>query len=346
MKAQLLQNINACLITSKANRQYYTGYDASNGIIVLTEDEDYFLTDFRYIEEASNFLGKNYIVKTYSDENLEDTLKEILKDAKFVGIEEEISYSAYKKLIASLKGFKVKDISSILNTLRSVKTAAEIEHIELSQCINDKTFNKIKSVIKEGISERDLSVELKYQLLKNGADEFAFEPIVAFSKNTSKPHAKVSSQKLKNGDIIMLDFGAKYNNYCSDMTRTFCFGKCDDDNIISAYNLVLKAQEAAFNYIKPGAQAFEAFEIVREIFMANGCLENFGHGLGHGVGLDIHEFPNLKQTSSDILKSGMVVTVEPGLYYKNYFGIRIEDLVIITNDGIINLTKSDKNFNF
>jgi len=344
MKAQLLQNIDACIVTDKKNRLYCTNYNASNGIVVFTKNEDYFLTDFRYIEEAQSFFREKFTVKTYTDENLKDTLAEILKGAKTVGIEEEIFYPAYKRLIEALKGFKVKNISVILNALKSVKTKSEIETIEFAQSINDKTFNKIKNVIKEGITERDLSVELKYQLLKNGADEFAFEPIVSFGKNTSKPHAKVSNQKLKTGDIIMLDFGAKYNNYCSDMTRTLSLGKCADSNFNSAYNLVLKAQTAAINYIKPGASAFEANEIVREFFMANGCLENFGHGLGHGVGLDIHEFPNLKQTSKDVLASGMVLTVEPGLYFENYFGVRIEDLLVITSDGIKNLTKSDKNF--
>jgi len=344
MKTQLLQNTDACIITSNANRLYYTHFDTSNGIVVLTKNKDYFLTDFRYIEEATQVLGADFIVKTYDDESLKDTLKGILKNVKTVGIEEEIFYPVYKKLIEALSGYEVKNISPVLNILRSVKTDEEIALIEFAQNVNENALDKIIRMIKAGISERDLSIELKYQLLKNGADGFAFEPIVAFNKDTSKPHAKLGNLKLEYGDVIMLDFGAKYKYYCSDMTRTFCFGKCEDNEKISAYNLVLKAQTVALDHIKADVPAAEIDSMVKEIFKANGCLEYFGHGLGHGVGLDIHELPNLKQTSEDVLTQNMVVTVEPGLYFENSFGIRTEDLVIVTKDGVRNLTKFEKKF--
>lgn len=344
MKTNLFKEQDACFVTSKTNRLYLCNYATSNGILILTKKNSYLLTDFRYLEEAKQILGpKGYTILDYKPEELQSILKDIfaLENIQTVGVEEEILYPAYQTIIKALEGYDIKHISKTIGEMRAVKTDEEKKIIRYAQNINEKAFDKVKSIIKHGITERDLSIELKYQLLKNGADEFAFEPIVAFGKNTSKPHCLLSDKKLENGDIIMLDFGAKYKNYCSDMTRTFCIGKPSQE-AVNAYNLVLKAQNAALNLLKDGVFAKEADTIVREIFTANGCAEKFGHGLGHGVGLDIHELANLTKTSEDVLKTDMVITVEPGLYFENEFGIRIEDMVIVTKDGVENLTKADK----
>lgn len=344
MKNRILNNLDACIITSSINRLYVCNYNTSSGIIILTKDSNYFLTDFRYKEEAEAVLvSKNYKILDYNTDTISAVINAILKaeKVKSVGLEENIPYTEYKKTLQMLSNYTVFDISKTLDEIRSVKTAKELEHIKSAQNITDKTLEKIKGFIKLGITERDLSIELKYQLLKNGADDFAFEPIVAFSKNTSKPHCLLSDTKLENGDLIMLDFGAKVSNYCSDMTRMLSFGKPSAD-ILSTYKLVLKAQLLALNTLKNNVSARETDNLVREIFMANGYYENFGHGLGHGVGLQIHENPNLNKKTEDVLKTNMVVTIEPGLYFKNSYGIRIEDLVVIKDDGIENLTKSTK----
>ena len=343
-KNALLKDTDACIVVSKTNRFYLCGYTTSNGILVLTKKSGYFLTDFRYKEEALKILKpEGFTVLEYKAEELKQILNDILRSEKVksIGIEEDMLYPAYKKMTENLEGFDVKNISTILNEMRSVKTEKEIETIKYAQSINDKTLRQIKSIIKPGISERDLSIELKYRLLKNGADDFSFEPVVAFGKNTSKPHCLLSNKKLKTGEPIMLDFGAKYNGYCSDMTRMLCLGKPSGE-VTACYELVLKAQTAALEYIKNKVPVRETDLVVRGIFAAENCETNFGHGLGHGVGLDIHESPNVKNISEDMFKTGMVVTVEPGLYFADKFGIRVEDLVIVTDSGIENLTKSSK----
>ena len=344
MKAKLLNDLDACIISSRTNKLYFCNYTTSNGLLILTNKNDYLLTDFRYIEEAEELLGPlGYTIIDYKQEELSETLNKILTSEKVttVGIEDEVLHTSYQKLAFALQGFTVKDISKKINELRAVKTDDEINLIRYAQSINEKALDKVKGVIRHGITERDLSIELKYQLLKHGADDFAFEPIVAFGTDSSKPHCMLSDKKLENGDVVMLDFGAKYKNYCSDMTRMLCVGKPSQETV-SAYNLVLKAQNAALSLIKDGVCAKEVDFVVREIFTANGVAEKFGHGLGHGVGLDIHELPNLAKTSEDILKKNMVVTVEPALYFKDGFGIRIEDMVIVTKTGVENLTKADK----
>lgn len=346
LKSKLLKDIDACIVLSKTNRFFLCGYISSNGIVVITKNNNYFLTDFRYKEEAEEVLkSKGYVVVECKSEELQDTLNYIFysEGIKTAGVEEEVYYSEYKKIIGYLENFEIKNLSPILCEMRSVKTNKELKIIRQAQDINDRTFLDIKEIVKPGITERDLSVELKYRLLKNGADDFAFEPIVAFGKNTSKPHSSLSGKLLESGELIMLDFGAKYQNYCSDMTRMLCLGKPTDEDAEFYYNLVLRAQSVALDRIKENANVKEIDGLVRGIFANNGCEQNFGHGLGHGVGLDIHEYPNVKSVSEDVFKTNMVVTVEPGLYFTEKFGIRIEDLVVITKEGIENLTKSEKN---
>ncbi len=327
----------AVLIASPSNLFYFTDMKNSDSYALFVGNEKYYFTDERYSEEAGNKLS-GYTVKNINE------LHDFFKSAKIkkLGIEQstlphEFCTSLLEDGVETFFG-----VDARINKLRSIKSAAEIEFIKKAQEITDKTFEEILPAIKEGITEIELAGILESLLYVNGADDLSFTSIVAFGENTSKPHAERSEKKLTNGSIITLDFGAKYRNYCSDMTRTVFFGSADDEQK-KIYNHVLTAQEMALSIAYSGMSAKECDAMARKYFAENGLDKFFIHTLGHGVGIDIHEYPRLAQNSDTIMEENMVVTIEPGLYFENNFGVRIEDLIIFDKSGIINLTKSPKN---
>ena len=228
-----------------------------------------------------------------------------------------------------------------MQKIRAIKDSTELEFIKKAQEITDKTFEDLLPSIREGMSEIELATILESLLHKNGANGLAFESIVAFDKNTAIPHAVRSMNTLKNGSLITLDFGAKYQGYCSDMTRTIAFGDVTDEEK-KAYEYVSIAQEMALSIMHAGMTGKECDSMARLFFAEKGLDKYFIHTLGHSIGLEVHEFPRLSQKDTTVLEENMVVTVEPGLYFDGYFGIRIEDLVILNKTDIINLTKSPK----
>jgi Xaa-Pro aminopeptidase len=234
-----------------------------------------------------------------------------------------------------------KEFNQLINSSRAIKTECEISKIKQAQSITDKTFEYILNFIKAGKSEKEIAIEIDFFMRKNGADEVAFETIVASGENSSMPHATPTDRILENGDFVIMDFGASVEGYKSDMTRTVAIGSVSEE-MQKVYDTVLKAQCLALDMIKPNQKCCDIDKIARDFIDNAGYKGLFGHSLGHSVGLEIHETPSFSTKDATKIASNMIMTVEPGIYLEGSFGVRIEDLVLICNDGVQNLTKSKK----
>lgn len=340
MKNQYIAGCDCTLISTASNLYYVSGYQNADAMILLFPDEKVYITDPRYTEEAGQAV-RGFSVINF-DKSLIETAIFLMKkrNCKNIGIEFSICYSDAQALMN--EGFFLTDISGALALERSIKMPHEIERIKRAQEITDKTFSDILHEIKEGITERELAGILEGMLYKNGADGLAFSSIVAFGENISKPHAKRSQRRLKKSDFVLLDFGAMYEGYCSDMTRTVCFGTPSSE-MKDIYDLVLTAQKNAIDNIGTGMRCDEAYYLAESVFKEKNLHEYFIHSLGHSLGIDIHEDISLSYRKKDVLQPNMVITVEPGLYFPGKFGVRIEDMIILDESGIDNLTKSPKN---
>ena len=336
--------IDAYMVHSAANRNYFTGIDTSFGLAVLTENEKLYFTDFRYENYAKKELADfTVIIVKFSE--LYDIVNRELKrlGAKTVGYEEDyITVAEFKNIKSTLSDYTFKPAGAILAAKRAVKTDDEIAKIENSQRIAEKALAKIIPIIKPGVTEREISAELMFEMIRLGADTLAFENIVSFGENSANPHHHPSDKKLEKNELILIDFGARANGYCSDMTRTFTLGTPQDE-LKAIHGIVSEAQAYALKHIKAGMTGREADSLAREYIRANGYIKEFGHSLGHGVGVEIHEVPRLGEKSDDILLPNMVVTIEPGIYIDGLGGVRIEDLVVVKEDGVLNLTNFNKN---
>ncbi len=343
---KLLNNVDAVLVTSQNNRKYFTEFSGTFGYLIMTKDKAFYITDSRYYQMACESMKDMDIdivlCNGYADAfvQCEKLLKEL--NAVNIGFENtEITVFEYEGLKNTLSQFTFVPVGEQILKIREVKDQDELDDISHAQTITDSAFTKILDYIKKDVSELDIAVELEYQMRKLGADGLAFDSIVASGENTSKPHAHPTMKKIKLGDAITMDFGARFNGYCSDMTRTVFFGKPSDE-MKNIYNIVYKAQMAVINNVKVGMSGREVDMFARELITANGFKDNFQHGLGHSVGIDIHERPTMNAVSNDVLVENNLITVEPGIYVPNLGGVRIEDLIIIKNDKIIDLTTSQK----
>lgn len=335
------KNIDCALIKDASNLFYYTRYSNSDALLILTENKKYYLTDARYIQEAHENLFGFEIIDINRD--LFGALKAILSEGKYrrIGYEGNCPLNFYSELTQNIKGVEFVEIGKEIAFERSIKTEEEIQLIKKAQAITDKTFEDILSLIKEGMTEIELGRILNDLLYQNGADQAAFESIVAFGPNSAKPHALKTKTKLKNNSVIKVDFGAKYKGYCSDMTRTVFFGGASQKQK-EIYQHVLNAQNAALENVYTGIGCPSAYALANDYFVKENLDKYFLHSLGHGIGVDVHERPALSPKSNEILQENMVVSIEPGLYYINEFGIRIEDIILFKKTTVENLTKSVK----
>ena len=332
--------VDAVYVTSQTNHRYFTKFDNGDGSLLITRKNAYAFEDFRYIEIAQKLLGEVYTVvepKGKRNKWLEEILKN--EEIRSLGIEDRsLSLYAYEMLKADVSAELVA-IGGTITTMREIKDEWEIEQIQRAQDITDKAFAHILDILSTDITENDVAAELEYFMRKNGAEDKSFETISISAQKTSLPHGVPENVKLQKGFFTM-DFGATVNGYHSDMTRTVCIGKADEE-MKKLYNTVLSAQTAALEYLTSGVNTKDADNVAREIIYKD-YSGYFGHSLGHSVGLEIHEHPALSPNCDRILVPGNIVTVEPGIYIPGKYGTRIEDLVVIRENGITNLTKSPK----
>lgn len=340
----VLENNQAALILGGSNRFYFTGFKSSAGAVIITKDKAFLLVDFRYFEKANCTVN---VAQVMLCQNMYSQIKEIFDNGGInkVFVEtEEIGLGTFLNLENKLSGIEISKentLQSVINELRQMKDRQEIEFIKIAQEITDKAFGYILDRIKVGKTEKEIALDLEFFARKNGSQGVAFDFIVVSGKNSSLPHGVPTDKQIKNGDFITMDFGAKWNGYCSDMTRTVAVGNISDEQR-KVYDTVLTAQKMALQKIKAGAMCKEIDAIARDYIYSCGYEGCFGHGLGHSVGIDIHESPTFNTRDNTVLKSGMVMTVEPGIYIENKFGVRIEDMVVVTDDGYKNFTQSPK----
>jgi len=335
------KELDAVLVLGSANRRYLSGFTGSAGTLVISQDAAVLITDFRYTEQAA-VQAPEFQVRQYED--YLSTVKEVLEQhgCRRVGFESDIvTYDQYTKWREKLDEIEWVPVPGLVEELRMIKSEEEIACIEQAAAIGDEAWAELLPRMRPGVTERELALELEFLLRRKGAEALAFDIILAGGPNGALPHAVPSHRPLQEGDLVVMDFGAKVNGYCSDMTRTVVIGKaCQRTRTL--YNIVLDAQLAAVAALKAGKTGKEVDAVARRIIADAGYGENFGHGLGHSVGLAIHEDPRLAPKGETVLQPGMVVTVEPGIYIPGFGGVRIEDLAVVTEDGCRILTRSTK----
>ncbi|MBQ0084100.1 MAG: aminopeptidase P family protein [Clostridiales bacterium] len=341
---QKLENGTAMLVVSEPNLFYLTGMLSSEGKLLITENGGYFLVDFRYIEHAKNTVKDCRVlcVKNFNTE-IQNLLKQ--NNIKKLYIETEaVSFAQYQNY---LKAFEFAEISSdnsldtALKNLRRIKDNSELAKIKEAQLLTDETFSYICGRIEAGRTEREIMLDMEFNMRKAGAQGVSFDFIVVSGKNSSMPHGVPSDKRLEKGDFITMDFGAVVDGYRSDMTRTVALGNVSAEQK-KVYDTVLSAQSEALKNITPGKKCSDIDKIARDIIDNAGYRGAFGHSLGHSVGIEIHESPNFSPGCETLLEPGMVLTVEPGIYLENKFGVRIEDMIFVTEDGCEDITKSTK----
>ncbi len=335
----------AALVFSERNRRYFTLFPATDGALLVTAEHAYLLMDFRY-EEAARMKAKNCEVVGFS--NLMEKLGELIgrHGLKRIYLETEmLSVAQARRFEGAFAKFGAEavlddSLDDVIRLQRMIKSPEEVKKIEDSQAITDAAFSHILPYIREGVTERELALEIEFFMRKNGAENVAFDLIVAAGKNGSQCHAVPSENPVRRGDFITMDTGALLDGYHSDMTRTVALGHVSDEQR-AIYNKVLEAHLAVIHRVKPGMPCCDVDKIARDIIEKD-YPGSFGHGLGHGVGFEIHESPRFAATDSTPCRAGMVVTDEPGIYLPGKCGVRIEDMLLITEDGCRSLTKSPK----
>ena len=323
---------------------YLTGFESSAGTVIITPERAVLLIDFRYFEKAKATVKHLEVILAVKTA---EQMKEIFakEEISLIYVEtDRINLESYKGLCKALLNITVSKKAKLSNEilkLRSVKSLQEIESIKQAQSLTDKAFEHILDFIKSGKTEKEIMLEMEFFIRKSGSQGVSFDFIVVSGKKSSLPHGVPAEKKVENGDFITMDFGAVVSGYRSDMTRTVALGYADDE-MREVYNTVLLAQTEALKAIKPNVKCKDIDKIARDIIANKGYGECFGHGLGHSVGLEIHESPSFNTRDNTLLKEGMVLTVEPGIYIEDKFGVRIEDMVYITDNSYDNLTASPK----
>lgn len=339
--AARLPERTAALISAPHHLQYLTGYPSGESWLLLTREVAYFLTDFRYIELAQQTVaGAECRMVT----KLSDELTALVQRHGITAVLIEAAHTTateYKRL-ASFLPVQDGELDTWLSELREIKTEDEIRRVEQAQALTEAGFDHIVQYIREGMTEREVALELEFYIRRQGAQRVAFDFIVVSGANGSQPHGIPSDKPIRRGDFITMDFGAVVDGYHSDMTRTVALGAVSDEQR-AVYDTVLQAQRASLSVLRAGLSCREGDAAARRVIEAAGYGDCFGHGTGHGVGVEIHEEPRLSPRAGEKpLRAGHLVTVEPGIYIAGSFGVRIEDMVVITEDGCRDLTHSPK----
>ena len=339
-----LDKKSALLVASVPNRFYLTGFETSDGYVLITKDAAVFLIDFRYVEKAKETVKSCDVQLSVSPMAEIRALCEQHGIAHLYVENDYVSMSLQKDLAAAVKPTEIvadDRFDTLLRDMRSVKNETELSLMQQAQKLTDDTFSYIVERIEAGRTERDVMLDMEFYMRRLGSEGVSFDFIVVSGKNSSLPHGVPTDKKIERGDFVTMDFGAVIGGYHSDMTRTIAVGAVSDEQKL-VYDTVLKAQLSAIDAVKSGVVCKDTDKIARDLIYAAGYEGCFGHGLGHSVGVEIHERPNFNTRCDTVLKAGTVMTVEPGIYLENRFGVRIEDMVFVTADGCINLTKSPK----
>ncbi|MGN0818449.1 MAG: M24 family metallopeptidase [Candidatus Coproplasma sp.] len=331
---------DAVLTTQEDLRFYLTGFESSFGVVIIDNDCAKYYTDSRYLEAAKKNVREGFEVLEYPKGV---ALRELLKSYKKLAIPVDKTFASEYIALANA-GFEITDSSPSFRSEMAIKSQSELENIRLACQATDRAFNDLLPQIKEGMTENEVAATLEYLMRKHGASGTSFSTICGFGANGSVPHHETGSTKLRFGDIILIDFGCKIGGYCSDCTRTFLFG--DDgkhEDFKTAYGHVLKAHNLVKERATSGmtGKQFDAF--ARDYLKEQGLDKYFTHSLGHGIGVNIHEYPNLSPSSDHIMCDGMVFSDEPGVYFEGSYGIRIEDTVTLADGKVVSLTNSEKN---
>lgn len=338
------EGLDGLLISSRPNTYYFTGFTGTTSTGLVTADKAYLIVDFRYTSQAGEqaFAGIEVIEH---ERGAAETLNELCTrhEISALGIEGgNVSYADYLNYREKLNTVKdLKDIQDALSQIRIIKDADELKLIQKAVEIADAAFSEVLPMIRPGVLEYEVAAELEYRMKKMGASGVSFETIVASGPRSALPHGVAGNRKLQAGDAIVMDFGAIYQGYCSDMTRTVFLGN-PTGQLKEIYQIVLRAQLEALEKAAEGMTGMQLDRVAREIITGAGYEKCFGHGLGHGVGVEIHEMPRVSPKGTDTLKTGMVFTVEPGIYVENLGGVRIEDMVYLDGTKAEILTGSGK----
>ncbi len=336
------EGLDAGIILSPENRYYLSGFRGSAGALVITKKHQVLLTDFRYVDQALSEAPSFEVVN--HQQQLIGTICQLLVDAsaRHAGIElEKMPVAQYLNIRESSPHLSLSNVEPLLDSIRMYKDAEEIEFLRQGVAMCDKAFEHILGYIRPGMTEKQIGLELEFFMRQCGAEGIKANHVIASGERASLPHGQATDRVVQVGDFVKMDIGARVNGYYSDFTRTVIIGHASPKQL-EIYNIVKAAQEAALSAIGPGKVCSELDEVARSIIRNAGYGECFGHSLGHSIGLAVHEKPTMRSTDSSVLKPGMVITVEPGIYIKGFGGVRIEDLVVITEDGHDNLTTATK----
>ncbi|MDB4867200.1 MAG: aminopeptidase family protein [Cohnella sp.] len=332
----------AMLVTSEVNRRYLSGFTGTHGFALVSDDKAALLTDFRYKEQAALQAVGFDIVEHGTDINA--TVAELLKSwgvSKVLFEDHQVTFAAHAALVQTLAPAQLMPAGAVIEELRMIKDETELAVIREATDLADRTFEYILGFIKPGVRESEIALEMETFMRKHGASGPSFTTIVASGERSAMPHGVASERVVGKDEFVKLDFGAYYKGYCSDLTRTVVVGKPSDKHR-EIYNIVKEAQQYALDHLVPGMTGREGDALTRDIITMYGYGEHFGHGTGHGFGMEIHEAPRLSKNGDMVLTPGMTVTVEPGIYLPGFGGVRIEDDVVFTDTGIQILTRSPK----
>jgi Xaa-Pro aminopeptidase len=344
------ERFDALLVSQPENRRYLSGFTGSSGWLLVSKQKAILATDFRYVEQAKGESPDFEIVQTKGE--LHDWLPSLISDSGWnrLGFEANcISYDSHHKLRQAIEtkhvNLELVPTTGLVEELRSIKEPGELEFITKAVALADAALEQAKAIIRPGTTEKEAAWEIEKLLRQEGSEGIAFEVIVASGPNSALPHARPAERTIQSGEPVLIDMGARFNGYCSDLSRTLFFGQTDN-TLRRIYDIVLRAQTAAIEGVEAGMDAAQADRLARRTIEQAGYGDAFGHGLGHGVGLAVHESPRLGFNSSDSLADGMVFTIEPGIYLAGQGGVRIEDMVVLENGKARVLTKAKKDLSF
>jgi len=336
------RKIEAVLFSNPVNIAYLSGFTGTAGCLLVTAEKSCLFTDFRYLLQAQHEAKEFTIV-----DGGQSGWHKVAESLALFGFDsltveaDHLTVDGCHRLDTALSGVTVNAVPSLATELRRIKSVEEKKALEAAVVLTDQAFIHILPYLRAGVRERDVALELEFFLRRHGATAASFQFIVASGHRSALPHGVAGDKLLVHGDAVVLDFGCVLNGYCSDLTRTVFVGSCSERQQ-QVYNAVLTAQEQALAQIRAGISCGEADALARGVLAEHGLAEYFGHGLGHGLGREVHEAPRVSAAVNDLLAAGMVITVEPGVYFSGEFGVRLEDVVVVEEKGVRNLTRSAK----